>query len=77
VLPRDPSQLGDGFRNECRGLVRPAIPHGIIGSRTPIPALGCAGPPAPCLSQKSYTQPRILLKDTLFESATTERNLQL
>src|SRR4030081_2600262 len=60
VTPRDPSQLGDGLRDEGRGLIRPATLR-IIGSRTRILAPGCGRSPAPCLGQK-ITSNRCLLK---------------
>jgi len=42
---RQPGQLGNGFRDECRGLVRPTIAARFIGARKPIFASGCAAPP--------------------------------
>jgi hypothetical protein len=42
---RQQGQVGGGFRNECRGLVRSAIAARFIGARLPIFASGCAAPP--------------------------------
>jgi hypothetical protein len=52
VTPRYPRKVGGSFGNEGRGLIRPAIPQRIVGSRTPVPARGWACSPAPCLGQK-------------------------
>jgi len=52
VATRQPGEVGDHLRNKGRGLVRTAIPVRLVGSRTPIPARGCARPPAPNLAQK-------------------------
>src|SRR5260370_4958180 len=53
VAPRQPREVGGGLRDQGRGLIRSALLRWIIGSRTPIPALICARPPAPCLAQKT------------------------
>jgi hypothetical protein len=52
VVPRHPDEVGDGFRNEGRSLIRVAIQGRIIGSGTAIPARGCVRSPAPCFGQK-------------------------
>jgi hypothetical protein len=39
-----PGQIGNVFRDECRGLVRSAIAAWFIGARMPIFANGCARP---------------------------------
>ena len=40
VAPRQSGQFGNRFRDEARGLIRPAIPGRIIGWRRPTPARG-------------------------------------
>ena len=47
VTPRHPREVGDGFCNEGRGLVRPAILRWIIVSRTPVPTRSRGRPPFP------------------------------
>jgi hypothetical protein len=42
---RQPGQIGDVFRDECRGLVRSAIAARFIRARRPVFASGCAAPP--------------------------------
>src|SRR6202011_2136303 len=60
--PRHAREIGDGLGNEGRGLIRPAVPQRIVGSRTAIPALGWTGSPAPCLGQKTTSQPEYCRK---------------
>lgn len=57
VASRHLRQFGCYFRNEGGGLIRAAIALRIIGSRTAIPARGCALSPAPCLGQKLLPVP--------------------
>jgi hypothetical protein len=59
VAPRHPDEVGDSFPNKGRGLIRAAIPGRIIGSRTAIPARGCARSPAPCFGQKLHPVRRV------------------
>jgi hypothetical protein len=42
---RQPGQIGGGFRDEGRGLVRPTIAARLIGPRRLVFASGCAAPP--------------------------------
>jgi hypothetical protein len=62
VAPRQPCEVGGGLRDQGRGLIRSALLRWIIGSRTPIPALICARPPAPCLGQKTKSNTVFFLK---------------
>src|ERR1700730_16422039 len=55
VTPRHPRQFGDALCDEDCSLLRPAILHRIIFSRTAIPARGWPRSPAPCLGQ-NYVQ---------------------
>ena len=57
VAPRQQGQIGDGFRDEARGLIRPALPGRIIDWRRADPARGRARPPASCLGQKDPPNP--------------------
>src|SRR5665647_3283900 len=52
VASRQPGQLGNGLRNQGRGLIRPALARRFIASRTPPPALMRTRPPTPTLDQK-------------------------
>jgi hypothetical protein len=61
VAPRQPGEVGDSLCDKGRGLIRPAIPARLVGSRTPILAGGCARPPAPCFGQ-NYIQPLYCLR---------------
>jgi hypothetical protein len=73
---RQQGQIGDVFRNESRGLVRPAIAARFIGARRPIFAGGCAAPPVafflgqklhPTLCfQEKYTLFRVQLWDAFY-----------
>ena len=75
---RQPGQIGRGFRNECRGLIRPAIAARLIGSGRPIFASGCARPPvAFFLGQKLHPTLRLFRKIYCSKSATMGRILQL
>jgi hypothetical protein len=75
---RQPGQIGHGFRNECRGLIRPAIAARLIGSGRPIFASGRARPPvAFFLGQKLHPTLRLLRKICCSKSATMGRILQL
>jgi hypothetical protein len=75
---RQPGQIGHGFRNECRGLIRPTIAARLIGSGRPIFASGCARPPvAFFLGQKLHPTLRLFRKIYCSKSATMGRILQL
>jgi hypothetical protein len=75
---RQPGQIGRGFRNECRGLIRPAIAARLIGSGRPIFASGCARPPvAFFLGQKLHPTLLLFRRICCSKSATMGRILQL
>jgi hypothetical protein len=75
---RQQDQIGDGFRNECRGLIRPAIAARFIGARVPIFASGCAAPPvAFLLGQELHPTLSLFKKMFSFQTATMGRILQL
>src|ERR1700676_1668448 len=76
VTPRHPRQSGDALRDEDCSLLRPAILHQIIVSRTAIPARGWARSPPPCLGQK-LRPVGVFRKNTPSESATMAGILQL
>jgi hypothetical protein len=52
VATRESGKLGEGFGNEGRSLVRPTLAARFIALRPPLPARGCARPPASCAGQK-------------------------
>jgi hypothetical protein len=68
VAPRQPGQLGGNIGNEGRGLIRTAVPCGIMVARTPIPALIRACAPAPCLGQKTASSPEYYWKILLLRA---------
>jgi hypothetical protein len=59
---RQPGQIGHGFRNEGRGLIRPAIAAQLIGSGRPIFASRCARPPVGFLLGQNYIQHCVFLE---------------
>jgi len=72
------SQIGNGLRDEGRGLIRAALPIGVFSLRSTIPARSCALPAAPSLAQKNDFQCRIICpRNTRFMSATLGRISQL
>ena len=72
------SQIGNGLRDEGRGLIRAALPIGVFSLRSTIPARSCALPAAPSLAQKNNIQSRtISSSNTPFAIATLGRISQL
>jgi hypothetical protein len=59
VTPRQPGKVGHGFGNEGSRLVRPTLAARFIALRTPLPARGCARPPASCAGQKTAPNNRV------------------
>ena len=72
------TQIGNGLRDEGHGLVRAALPIGLIRIRSAISARSCALPAAPSLAQKNNIQSRtISSSNTPFAIATLGRISQL
>jgi hypothetical protein len=76
VPPRQPGEGSGGLGDEGRGLIRPAISRLFVGLRPPLLVRGCGRPATLYLGQKNI-QGRVLLRGTLFESATLGRISQL
>src|SRR5260370_23023942 len=53
-------QIGNGLGDEGHGLIRAALPNGLLRARSAIPARSAALPAAPSLAQKNYIQCRII-----------------
>ena len=71
-------QIGNGLRDEGHGLIRAALPIGLLRSRSAIPARSAALPAAPSLAQKNDIQCGIICPtNTRFMSATLGRISQL
>jgi hypothetical protein len=78
VAPGQFAQIGNGLRDEGHGLVRAALPIGLICIRSAISARSCALPAAPSLAQKNNIQSRtISSSNTPFAIATLGRISQL
>jgi hypothetical protein len=78
VAPGQFAQIGNGLRDEGHGLVRAALPIGLIRIRSAISARSCALPAAPSLAQKNNIQSRtISSSNTPFAIATLGRISQL